>query len=184
MFKGINKMVIIEGLDGTGKSTVSNKLIELGYIVHHLTYEEKSEEGYLSVLKRDTDKLALDRSFISELVYGPILRNYSRINEVQTKNIIDHYCQVGVKIIYLKSSKVTLLDRRKNDKEDVDMLNRYFEQINDGYDKVIKWLSPIIPVVEIDTSVLNEEETIQIIMDFLGSEEKTLKSKGDSIYEK
>ena len=35
-------MIIIEGIDGAGKSTVCAELIKIGYTIYHLQYDEKN----------------------------------------------------------------------------------------------------------------------------------------------
>ena len=160
-------MIIIEGIDGVGKTTVAEELEKFGYIKYHLTYEEKSEEGYLSILKKDVDRLVLDRSFVSELVYGPILRSYSRINRTQTENIIRQYKKARTKLIYLKATKATLLQRRRNDIEDVTMLQEYYERLNSRYDQIMQILCKYFSVIEIDTSEITVAEIIKTIEDFI-----------------
>lgn len=46
------------------------------------------------MLKKNHKNLILDRNFISELVFGPVLRNSCKINENETKNIIAKYAEV------------------------------------------------------------------------------------------
>ena len=160
-------MIIIEGIDGTGKTTLAEELTKLGYEKYHLSYEEKSEEGYLRILQKDTHSLVLDRSFISELVYGPILRNFSRINCKQTKNIISQYQKATTRIIYLKSSKESLQERRKKDAEDIEMINKYYEALDSRYDRVIKIMRQYYPVIEIDTSKHNMEAVMKMLESFI-----------------
>jgi thymidylate kinase len=67
-------VVVLEGCDGTGKTTIASALAERhGYAVLHSDRPPDSfdlAERYRSVLALP-GKIALDRSFISELVYGP-----------------------------------------------------------------------------------------------------------------
>lgn len=163
-------MIIIEGIDGTGKSSLADDLEKEGFHKYHLSYDEKNEQGYWSVLDKEPKRLVLDRSFISELVYGPILRNFCRINKQETKNIIEQYKKSGTKIIYLKSSKSTLLERRKSDKEDTEMLQEYFEELDYRYDKVIRCIGQYLPSQTINTSITNKEQTVRIAMKFIDNE--------------
>lgn len=163
-------MIIIEGIDGVGKTTIAEELEKFGYTRYHLTYEEKSEDGYLNILKKDIDRLVLDRSFVSELVYGPILRNYSRINKTQTENIIRQYQKAQTKMIYLKATKATLLKRRENDIEDLSMLQEYYDKLNSSYDKIMQILNRYFSIIEIDTSEISTSEVVKIIKDFIKSQ--------------
>lgn len=160
-------MIILEGIDGTGKSTVCNYLSNLGYNIHHLKYDEKSEKGFLKFLEQDVSKLVLDRGFVTELVYGPILRNISKINLQQTMNIINEYSKVDCKIIYLKALKLDLLQRRKGDLEDLQMLEKYYDMLDEKYDEVIEFLKKYFPILTINTSETNKDNTCKKIKKFL-----------------
>ena len=65
------KMIIIEGLDGVGKSTVVERLKIFGFINLHYDYDSSNSDltqKYLSVLNyNDLDNYIADRSFFSEM---------------------------------------------------------------------------------------------------------------------
>jgi len=160
-------LVIIEGIDGTGKSTICEYLSDLGYNVHHLKYEEKNEKGFLNFLEGDTSKLVLDRCFVTELVYGPILRNGSKINPIQTANIINNYSKIDCRIIYLKALKLDLLKRRASHLEDLEMLEKYYEVLNNKYDEIIDSLEDQFSILTINTSLTSIDETHKKVKKFL-----------------
>lgn len=81
-----NRLLIFEGSDCTGKSTLINKIYEtyetLGdsnvILIHNGVYESRAQafEAYCDQLSDNADKaILLDRSYISELIYGSIYRN-------------------------------------------------------------------------------------------------------------
>ena len=82
-------MIIVEGIDGVGKTTLVDYLVTQGMKKHHFGYDEKNLDlitKYMRLLDKDTSSLVLDRSFISEMVYGPVLRGGSKIDlEAYTK---------------------------------------------------------------------------------------------------
>ena len=156
-------MIIIEGIDGTGKSTVSSYLRDMGYVIHHLQKKEKNEEGFINLLKQDNDHFVLDRAFMTEVVYGPVLRNGSRINNEQLNSLIDLYSSKKVKIIYLKALKKDLLLRRKDDKEDYEMLIKHYEQLSNLYDNVVDLVSKKIETHIIDTSKCNMDKMKEFV---------------------
>ena len=156
-------MIIIEGIDGTGKSTVSSYLRDMGYVIHHLQFSEKNEEGFINLLKQDNDHFVLDRAFMTEVVYGPVLRNGSRINNEQLNSLIDLYSSKKVKIIYLKALKKDLLLRRKDDKEDYEMLIKHYEQLSNLYDNVVDLVSKKIETHIIDTSKCNMDKMKEFV---------------------
>lgn len=161
-------MIIIEGIDGAGKSTVCAELIKIGYTIYHLQYDEKNEEGALNLLYKCNDHFVLDRSFITEMVYGPILRSKSRINDKQANNIIKQYSLNDCKVIYLKALKNDLLIRRKKDLEDYNIILNYYEQIMESYEKVLSVVSKQIPTYVIDTSENNVEMVLKKVKRIIG----------------
>lgn len=160
-------MIIIEGMDGVGKSTVSSYLEQNGYNIHHLRYYEKNEEGFNKLFKEDDGKLVLDRGFITEVVYGPVLREYSRIDDEALKRLIAKYSSIGTKIIYLKALKEDLLKRREQDKEDYEMLLKYYDIINSRYDSYMDLMSEYFAITTINTSTNNIEQTQNKVKEFI-----------------
>jgi len=122
------------------------------------------------MLKKNHKNLILDRSFISELVFGPVLRNSCKINENETKNIIAKYAEVWTKIIYLKADKLTLLQRRRDDEEDTQMLKTYYEELNSRYEKVIRILARYMPILTLDTSKLSQNDIAKSATKFVFDE--------------
>ena len=122
------------------------------------------------MLKKNHKNLILDRSFISELVFGPVLRNSCKINENETKNIIAKYAEVWTKIIYLKADKLTLLQRRRDDEQDTQMLKTYYEELNSRYEKVIRILARYMPILTLDTSKLSQNDIAKSATKFVFDE--------------
>lgn len=81
-------IVIIEGADGTGKTTLANKLAKdlKCEVVHrtHVTDTPKSQlvDIYKELILEYSDKtVVLDRAWYSEMCYGPIFRGKSHISQ-------------------------------------------------------------------------------------------------------
>lgn len=163
-------MIILEGIDGVGKTTISKLFEENGYNIHHLKYDEKNEDGFISLLNQDDGKLVLDRGFVTELVYGPILRDFSRINKEQEKNLINLYSNARTIIIYLKAAKKDLLERRKDSEEDYNLIMDYYERLNDSYNSIMKYISEYITTYTIDTSEVNLDNTKKFVKQLIRSE--------------
>jgi MoxR-like ATPase len=70
-----HRTVVLEGGDGVGKSTLAQQLArDLGFtIVHSARTPDGVDlaERYQQILSR-LERLVLDRSFVSELVYGAL----------------------------------------------------------------------------------------------------------------
>ena len=162
-------MIIVEGIDGVGKSTVSAALEGIGYEVHHLRYDEKNEKGFMSLLKSDKGNLVLDRGFITEVVYGPVLRKYSRINDEALRRLVSEYGNSKTKIIYLTALKEDLLKRRRKDIEDYKMLLEYYDELNRKYEEKMSVIDLSIPILRINTSYNDIEETQNKVRKFIRS---------------
>lgn len=155
-------MIIIEGLDGVGKTTLVDFFVEQGMKKHHFEYDENNMDlftKYMNILKNNnTKKLVLDRSFISEMVYGPVLRNSCKLTLEQYKELLLLYKRFGTLIIYLTSPKEVLLKRRVNDIKDYEMIDRYYEKLNNRYNEIMNYSSKIITVGKYDSYELSKEE--------------------------
>lgn len=154
-------MLIIEGLDGVGKTTLVNYFQNYGMRKYHFDYDVKNMDllsKYMRVLgDNKTSNLILDRSFISEMVYGPIIRNKCKLSDDEYLYLLNEYKKIKSKIIYLTAPKEVLLARRKNDKKDYEMICKYYDKLNNKYKDVMDYTSKIIDVNSFDTSVYSEK---------------------------
>ena len=80
-------IIILEGIDGSGKSTLATHLKELSpwpaTIIHRGPIQTSVFEEYVAPLfEVDTEELLIaDRWHLSELIYGPIYRGESLVDE-------------------------------------------------------------------------------------------------------
>lgn len=160
-------MIIIEGIDGVGKTTVASSLEQEGFQIHHLQYDEKNEQSFINLLIQDNGNLVLDRWFITEVVYGPVLRQYSRIDEKALKKLVDVYSKNKTKIIYLTALKEDLLYRRKDHQEDYELLEKYYYELHKRYEKEIKKIELSFPILRINTSYEGIQATRDKVKEFI-----------------
>lgn len=152
-------IIIIEGLDGVGKTTLVDYLVTQGMKKHHFDYDVNNMDlfsKYMNVLQKDDFNLVLDRSFISEMVYGPVLRGKSKLELEQYEKLLEAYKQVGTSVIYLTAPQETLLERRKEDPKDFQMILNYYNELNKQYDAIMDYSEKYIDVVRFDTNIMNE----------------------------
>lgn len=154
-------MIIIEGLDGVGKTTLIDYFVNVGMKKYHFDYDAQNLDlftKYVRVLNEKTDILVLDRSFISEMVYGSVLRNNCKLTIQQYTELLKLYNETGTTIIYLTAPKEILLERRANDLKDYEMIDKYYEALNIRYDEIMDYSRNFINVLMYDSSVMTKEE--------------------------
>ena len=156
-------MIIVEGIDGVGKTTLVDYIVEQGLEKHHFDYDEKNMDlykKYMRVLNSSNLSKVLDRSFISEMVYGPVIRGKSKLELEQFKRLLLEYKKSRTSIIYLTAPKEILLKRREKDLTDFEMIQKFYDKLNLQYDKVMSYSMDFIDVLKLDTS-LNSSEEVQ-----------------------
>lgn len=138
--KGGKNYIIIEGIDGTGKTTLAKKINKLGYEYIHFPHNTEVNDlfaFYSEYHENKNDmmnKYVLDRSFISEFVYGNAIRNFSRISDNELSRLINIYSQNESLILLIMDSKENLLNRLSN-KEDIFIIENYYDSIITYYKK-------------------------------------------------
>lgn len=128
---------------------------------YHFDYDTHNMDlftKYMRILENDTELLVFDRSFISEMVYGPVLRNDCKLSISQFKNLLQAYKQCGTYIIYLTSPKAILLSRRINDLKDYEMINNYYDSLNKKYDEIMSFSQEYIDIMKCDSHLMSKEE--------------------------
>lgn len=69
----MHKLIIVEGPDFTGKSTLATNIASRGHVYLHSSYE--SLRSFRKNFTANLGKpMVLDRSWVSEMIYGPVLR--------------------------------------------------------------------------------------------------------------
>lgn len=154
-------MIIIEGIDGVGKTTLVYYLETLGFKKYHFDYDIKKLDllsKYMKILLLEDDYIVLDRSFISEMVYGPVIRGISKLSIEAYTNLLISYKNADAIIIYLTAPKEVLLQRRNNDKKDYEIIKYYYDELNKKYNEIMEYSSKFIDITTINTYVENIEQ--------------------------
>ncbi|WP_405775562.1 hypothetical protein [Streptomyces sp. NBC_01538] len=87
-----HRTVVLEGGDGVGKSTLASLLVtQHGFTAVHSprTPDHQDLTHRYRDLLAQPGQLVLDRSFVSELVYGPLYRDRSRLTWDQALDLAD-----------------------------------------------------------------------------------------------
>lgn len=115
-------LIILEGVDCSGKTTLADAITKkLGVRTIRLASGPPMRSVLLEYVNRLTDSyrpgagidIVADRWHWGELVYGPLLRNRSAIDEAQL-DYIDHTLnKLGAVLAYLAPPKALVLQRLK-----------------------------------------------------------------------
>lgn len=164
-------LYICEGVDKCGKTTYINNMIGDGQYINvesidkYKRHELSNKIGvrfnrasvglvYNNMMKvidlsKDVD-VYLDRSFISEVVYGPVYRGKMDISQDEIKKILDELERIDAIIFYF----VPYNYRKWMDSLDS---NDFFEknkikiqQVLEGYDKVMKNYSFVLDIYKLN----------------------------------
>ena len=138
-----DKVFILEGPDGSGKSTLGKKLSDAyGIDYTHLTYykdEEMMRTQFYEVIRRvNTEKrgLVVDRFVLSNLVYGIVFHNCKFVDG--WKMFLDALCRDWLKgkeiVICLPYDKQAYLDHFKKMTEEREEMYSSVEDMGKVYD--------------------------------------------------
>lgn len=115
-FKG----VLLEGVDGVGKTTLAEALRQCGYGYIHSPYirGDGVRERYLATLSTVNGPAVLDRTFLSEFVYGTVIRGYSRLSYDDCLELLGTLASKGFILLHLEEAEDTLAARCGGDLEE------------------------------------------------------------------
>lgn len=178
-------LISIEGFDGTGKSSLSLKLNEMGFEVLKTplinrpnirwVFDKESQPitrflYYLgeviettNLIKENNETIFCDRYIHSTIAYHTPLIGRKLIDQIINSSI--EYIKMPDKVIYLTAPKNVIFDRIKSRKEidrERELNVKYLNDVINEYNSMINdnWLV-------IDTSISNLNDEIKKINDFL-----------------
>ena len=151
-------MLIVEGLDGSGKTTLINNLLNHGWQLLKPLNIDNSLQKYQLLLNKSSDKSIMDRCFISEMVYGKVLTNRTKLTEQEYYELLNLYSKYNSNIVYLYAPKSILLKRRNNDVKDKFVLSKYYEELLNEFQKRLDQANNFLPVFKINTYENNQQE--------------------------
>ena len=140
-------IILIEGPDGAGKTTLANKLADILHCENvHMSYPKTEEEKqqmfqqYLAIITSNSNKnIILDRCWYSEMVYGPVKREKSYISlgqMIQLEHCVNN--NGGGFIIYCTGSAKDLYERSKIRGEDYINSSNELSVVVDLYEKIFR----------------------------------------------
>lgn len=108
------EVIVLEGCDGTGKTTLASALAaEYGYTIVHSDRTPDNidlADRYRSILALP-GRIVLDRSFISELVYGPLRYGRSRLSASDATELALRVADRDGTFVHLTASAEAIANR-------------------------------------------------------------------------
>lgn len=144
--------LVVEGLDGTGKSTVADLLTVRGYQYSHAPYEPSGDtfDRYERQIQSMSAPAVLDRSFVSEYVYGRVRRGHTRLSLDSCLTLCEMLARRGVVVFYLDEEVDVIAARRPDFQSDLGEINRLRRE----YRQFFSAAARVIPVYPIRLSQL------------------------------
>ena len=143
-------IIILEGPDGSGKTTLANLLHkQTGFTLLHRSHDtDKAPDlfnEYAQVLKAGKNCI-MDRGWYSELVYGPVMRGSSKISYPQMYELERLAAKYGAIIIHCMAPEATLWKRCLRRGEDYIKDREKFHNICQGFNELLHRMPHLIPV--------------------------------------
>lgn len=149
-----HEMVLLEGCDGVGKTTTALALAtRYDYQIVHAARTPDSvnlAERYASILARP-GRILLDRSFISELVYGPLHHGRSRLTFDQVAGFAGRIVSRGGILIHL-TAQPNVIHARLTARDGVAPPLDPLSALIASYQAVFTDLARLGPVLTVDTT--------------------------------
>ena len=154
--------IIIEGCDGTGKTTIAKKLAKKYKCdVIHMTSKDPKDFNFYSQSLRKTNAI-YDRNFLSEMIYPKVFkRNGSALTEQEFKLLLKQARDEDILIVILTASRYdisTRLNERVNEPEEI--LKKYV-----WIDKQYRKMAEKYRLFLIDTSYITPGDVCKFIND-------------------
>lgn len=156
------EVIVLEGCDGTGKTTLAAALAsQHGHAVIHSGRTPDGiglAERYRALLAAP-GKIILDRSFISELVYGPLDHGRSRITVTEAASLACRAAARGGVLVHLTGQPGIIAARlRSRDGPAAPAADR-IRAITDAYHDAFAMLNGTAPIITADTTAPSHQNS-------------------------
>lgn len=157
-------LIILEGVDGAGKSSVCHGIQDKATIIHR-PYQALYGDivlDYLELINSVKTLTVWDRSFISEMVYGPVLRGCSRLSHKQFGSLLRALKNKGSVVIYLYATADIIRRRLEKGPNHLTILEN-LESLCNSYRSVLLQVGQYLPVLAFDTTSTDKNTLVELI---------------------
>lgn len=147
-------LIVVDGCDGTGKSSLATVLADRhGYTTVHATLTPAGADLFTKyqAMLAVRRPVVLDRSFVSEMVYGPLDRGHSRLSFDQVAQLAALTAQRGGILVHLTGQAEQIAARLLARDGYAPELRR-IRTLTAAYADVFSQLANHVPVITIDTT--------------------------------
>ena len=148
------QVIVLEGCDGVGKTTLAEALAaQHGYTVVHSgrTPDGTDLADHYGTILALPGRLVLDRSFISELVYGPLDRGRSRLSLPAAVTLTRRVAKRSGVLVHLTGRPDVIATRLRARQEPARSADQVRALIS-AYHNTFVALRGIAPIVNVDTT--------------------------------
>lgn len=151
--------IALEGVDGTGKTTISEKLAnKLGCNIVRLTNGgDRSHEAYRDLMS--CENVVHDRTFISEIIYPKYFGRESRLKYTFIPALYMMMDRFDIKTFVLTASNETILERIRARGDEFISDESLFAKINNDYLRIAREMKFTV----IDTTNKTIDEIVEEI---------------------
>lgn len=151
--------VILEGVDGAGKTTLAKILAEkYGLDICHCTQNDAADYDFYRQTVRK-ENVVWDRHTIGELIYPTIFDRKQQISTEDVRLVIHYAKEAGAKIFVL-TADMDVIYRRLNERGNEDF--RIYENV-DYIDNLFRFYADQYHVPVIDTSKMTLQEIFNLV---------------------
>ena len=126
------KNIVVEGCDGTGKTTLCNKLAEkYGFDVVHVTSKDPNDFDFYRQTLRKAN-VVYDRHFLGELIYPKIYNRKGNLSLYDAEWFTHYACETNTCVMVLTTS-LDEIKRRLTERGELKFVFDKVESINKNF---------------------------------------------------